>query len=259
MTAAKKKTTTATIPPEKVIEYAKEGRFCVSAGKLHAKDRGGVGVEIPGLRYHGMLFRPEMSRAIAKGLKKQTRRAPTSHNASVDGHPTSPRTMASLDLGSERVYVDPGPSPMGNPGPYLHVPHVDAAEGTVHRLYPRVWPGDVLWARETWRPDPLDPYKTRFFSTAIPLKGERWRTPLHLPQDRARFLLVVTEPVRPVRLGEIDDADCLAEGVEPTPGQSPRDAFLALWARVHGEGAWERDKSRWVWRFCFERIDERPI
>jgi len=34
------------------------------------------------------------------------------------------------------AFVDPGPSPAGNPGPYLKVPF--PKEGTRHRIYP--WP-----------------------------------------------------------------------------------------------------------------------
>lgn len=33
---------------------------------------------------------------------------------------------------------------------------------------------------------------------------------------------------------------------------SARDAFAELWERVHGDGAWERDRTRWVWVYGFE-------
>jgi hypothetical protein len=38
------------------------------------------------------------------------------------------------------AWVDPGPSPMGNAGPYLHVPIVEddgSDDGRVFRVYPR--------------------------------------------------------------------------------------------------------------------------
>lgn len=50
-----------------------------------------------------------------------------------NGHkPADEATWADLDW--SRAYVDMGPSPMGNLGPYWHVPRKSA--DTVHRLYP---------------------------------------------------------------------------------------------------------------------------
>lgn len=52
-----------------------------------------------------------------------------------------PERFAALKL--ERAWVDPGPSPAGNAGPYLKAPYVyepdgfTEAEGVVFRLYPR--------------------------------------------------------------------------------------------------------------------------
>ncbi len=203
--------------------------------------------------YVGMLFRPEMAKAIAEGAKTQTRRGITAHNALKDGHPTRARHLAGAAW--DRAYVDEGPSPAGNAGPYLHVPF--PGDETTHRIYSRVMPGAVLWARETWAPNPLDDRETLFNATTTdpgaPGKRMKWRSPLHLPQVRARFLLVVVD-VTPSRLETIDDVDALAEGVRPKKGEKPRDAFVDLWHRVHGPGAWERDKRAWVWRYRFARV-----
>lgn len=51
-----------------------------------------------------------------------------------DGGRCSPEQWAALDW--TKAYVDLGPSPAGNLGPYWHVPHVDG--DTVHRLYPKL-------------------------------------------------------------------------------------------------------------------------
>ena len=40
------------------------------------------------------------------------------------------------DLDWSKAWVDLGPSPMGNPGPYWHVPR--KSSDTIHRLYPKV-------------------------------------------------------------------------------------------------------------------------
>lgn len=51
-----------------------------------------------------------------------------------DGHSCSQEQWDALDWTA--AYVDMGPSPAGNLGPYWHVPHRDGE--TVHRLYPKV-------------------------------------------------------------------------------------------------------------------------
>lgn len=50
------------------------------------------------------------------------------------------RWLDGLDVASRDCYADPGPSPGGNAGPYLKVPHGVGEDRTVHRLYCR-------WAR----------------------------------------------------------------------------------------------------------------
>ena len=71
------------------------------------------------------------------------------------------------------------------------------------------------------------------------------------------------DSVRVERLGEISEADALAEGVahvlpERPDSVAPLSAvarFRALWSGVHGDGAWERDCERWVWVVGFERVE----
>ncbi len=244
---------TVSIEPHPIVRAAREGGLVVdAAGFVHWRGPMGGAAGAPCVPYVGMLFRPEMAKAVHAGTKTQTRRAITARNAKRDGHPT--RSLVGADWSSARV--DPGPSPAGNPGPYLHVPFVDVdAAGTVSRLYSRVRPGDILWSRETWRPADDDDARTEFFSTMSEAAREakKWRSPLHLPQKRARLFLVVAD-VTPQRLEEIDDADALAEGVTPCKGQTPLAAFVDLWHRVHGPGAWERMKSAWVWRYRFVTV-----
>lgn len=49
------------------------------------------------------------------------------------------------------AYIDPGPSPAGNLGPYLKVPTTEPDPGwrTVHRVYAAFQPGERVFGRRT--------------------------------------------------------------------------------------------------------------
>lgn len=109
----------------------------------------------------------------------------------------------------------------------------------------------------------------------------RYRHARYMPRHFSRIDLRV-RTVRVELLGDISDVDARAEGLKALtkdggqtvkwgipdrdglPGTDdhgwpwcdwnadPRVAFATLWDRVHGEGAWERDRYRWVWVYGFE-------
>jgi hypothetical protein len=56
----------------------------------------------------------------------------------IDGTPIRGESLIALwnDLDWSKAWVDMGPSPMGNPGPYWHVPLKSG--DTTHRLYPKL-------------------------------------------------------------------------------------------------------------------------
>ena len=54
-------------------------------------------------------------------------------NSLPDGLSLSAELWDALDF--SRARIDPGPSPAGNPGPYLQVPWPE--RGTVRRVYPK--------------------------------------------------------------------------------------------------------------------------
>jgi hypothetical protein len=86
------------------------------------------------------------------------------------------------------------------------------------------------------------------------------RVSIHMPRWASRLTLRVTD-VRVERLGDISDADVDAEGavhwwrtVDGDPDLAPRYVWEHLWGHVHGDGAWERDRERWVWVYGFEVV-----
>lgn len=109
----------------------------------------------------------------------------------------------------------------------------------------------------------------------------RYRPARFMPRKLSRLTLRV-RTVRVELLGDISDVDARAEGLKALtkdggqtvkwgipdrdgwPGTDdhgwpwrdwnvdPRVAFATLWDRVHGAGAWERDRSKWVWVYGFE-------
>lgn len=226
------------------------------------------------MRQHPTLFSAPMIRAILDGRKLQTRRTVAAYNSLVDGCKLGQRGAkcygrpassfwAGLDWSTARV--DGGPSPAGNPGPYLHVSF--PAEGTVHRIYPQWQPHDLLWVRETWLMTPAGiAYRAdggEHFGAGGRLS---WRPSIYMPRALSRLSLRVTG-VRVARLHDISDADAMAEGVEISNDERDHlagdyvngsvhcDRYARLWDAINGAGAWLRNPL--VWILDFVRIN-RP-
>ncbi|WP_245442228.1 hypothetical protein [Rhizobium chutanense] len=93
-----------------------------------------------------------MVRAELDDRKTNTRRIPTPANTLFDGRPWTKLAKAQ-EWDWDKAWVDDGPSPMGNPGPYLKLPWLagdaDPYKDTVHRIYPKIQPGDRIWVKET--------------------------------------------------------------------------------------------------------------
>lgn len=239
---------------------------------------------------HPTLFNGAMVRAILDGRKVQTRRLVTYQNTNVNGHGfVSKATFARYPL--DKAWINHGPSPAGNPGPFLKCDstHPDD-DGAMARLYPQWQVGDALWVRENVFAAPPnfgdadtnnttdDKGQRRLVGYVASMDAEAQQcardfgvkmTPsIHMPRWAARLILPVVD-VRPQRLHEISEEDALAEGIEQfhdlfsgVPRKSgtqvfdtARAAFADLWAAVYGRASW--DANPWVWAVTFRRGDDR--
>lgn len=216
------------------------------------------------------------SLAIIRGQKTQTRRTVTPSTAESV---VPAKLWSGFDFGSDRCFVDPGPSPVGNPGPYLKVPFLhpqDACDdGVRHRVYPRVFPGLRHWVRETWRSEAdghftdAGPVVALRYKAGMGLRDGVQAPPGHTPQDRwlssllmpkwaARTWIEVTE-VRIQRLQEISDADIQAEGCEAWAPHARsatmrRAAWISGWDQLNAaRGAWR--SNPWVIVSTFKLLD----
>lgn len=204
-----------------------------------------------------IIFSAPMVRALLDGRKTQTRRVVTSFTSFFDGwgrrHPWG-------ELDFERAWIDNGPSPAGNPGPYLQVPW--PTRDTVHRVYPRLWEGDTLWVRETWASTDqagINPEEGGIVYRATDPdwseeEGWRWRSPIHMPRWASRITLEITA-VRVQRIQEISSQDAALEGVRPTADQQPpgiRMAFKELWDSINAKRGFPWADNPWVWVLEFK-------
>ena len=201
-----------------------------------------------------ILYSPSMILALDQGRKTQTRRALSPRNTRYNGYPWPPGRWDELDW--PNAFIDSGPSPAGNPGPYLKVPF--PAQQTVHRIYPLYHPGMRLWVRETcfiygawrqhgtqqdgkpaWRFQP-DDQRQVVFSQPLYQPQDRtqlayWRrNSIHMPRWASRFTQTITA-VRLQRLQEISEADALAEGIVSSQRAiSPSQAVRCFWDYLNG-------------------------
>jgi hypothetical protein len=71
------------------------------------------------------------------------------------------------------------------------------------------------------------------------------RNALFMPHAAGRIVLEIVA-VRVERLQEISEGDALAEGIVLDEGQTPVQAYRAVWERINGEGSWAANPLVWV-------------
>ncbi len=231
-----------------------------------------------------ILFSAPMVRAILDGRKTVTRRVLNKSNTFFNGM-AWPQDVSESDCNWQSAWVDDGPSPAGNPGPYLHVewPYGKLCDGGTDeklwaRVYPRKQPGDLLWVREAWSPigelsECTGPADIHYRATSTEAEAAlcEWKPSIHMPRWACRLRLRVTA-VKVERLQDISEEDAIAEGIiamrsragsvpitvygydanAQNHSPSARDAFSFLWTSINGPGSW--DVNPWVASFSFERV-----
>lgn len=155
-------------------------------------------------------------------------------------------------------------------------------------------PGDRLWVRESWMPDPpcdgtwgytawagsrigqIAAVPERFQHPAFcnyraswlhGTDGLRWTPGIHMPRWASRITLEVAG-VRVERLQDISVADALAEGIvqlrdggyglpagEHYHATDPCISYWSLWDHINGPGSVEANP--WVWVVEFKRLEAR--
>lgn len=216
------------------------------------------------LEEHPLVLTGPEARAVAEGQKTQHRIPIASISSYVDGR--AARKLFAALVWDARVYGDPGPSPSGNVGPYLHVPHRNGE--TVHRVYPRWAVGDVLWVREPWFPTglayALPPEILASAVGRVCLPGIRYEgrgdvTPNNVPWDPARTLprilartLLDVVRVRAERVDEVTELDARAGGypcdLHPT-GIDGAPCGCSVSAMRFRQAWWKRNDGAWCWSY----------
>lgn len=221
-------------------------------------------------RERPILFNGDMVRALLAGTKTQTRRLvkpqpDDTHNGQPYWHIGGLRTSwLQRPVGAEPHWGNnPLPCPYGQPG-------------------------ERLWVRESWTPDPVDDGDWNYTSWAGCKEGRiagvperfrdpghviyaahwegaplRWTPSIHMPRWASRIRLEITE-VRAERLQDITEADARAEGItdggclncgnpEPCgcsePAPDARDSYARLWMSINGDESWAANPWVWVVKF----------
>lgn len=214
-----------------------------------------------------ILFSSPMVRAILDGRKTQTRRVVSKANSLRDGSPWH----KSLPFDAHdwpSAWVDGGPSPAGNVGPYLKVPFHE--DDTVHRVYPKWSVGEQLWVKETHYPhDGHVTFATDCTTDGVRLMRGMWKPSIFMRRLYSRIQLEITG-VRVERLNAISEADAKAEGIQRYGDglwkcynsdfgweavSDPVMSYRSLWDSINAKTGFGWEANPWVWVIEFRRLE----
>lgn len=220
-----------------------------------------------GIKHKGVIFTDSLIPALLSGAKVQTRR------------PVSSNVLKKIRLLSDLKEIPPLDA-------FRKFP--EAYQSMVRHFCPLGQVGDLIYARETYLPDPPSDHEAwsdddsihTHYSWAgcgskvseVPQRLRHpdyviyratweydpaklcWRPSIHMPKWASRIWLEVTD-VSFEPLMEITPADALAEGIEHRTMNDPRYEFYQLWDQLYGDG--KHAENPYVWAVKFRRV-ERP-
>lgn len=202
-----------------------------------------------------ILFNTEMARAFVEGRKTQTRRP----IKASDSRCLDLCDVADIhDMIEACRYGVAGDRLWGKEahafGTFFRDGHFNAYTGRARDLDPDDHPPVIY--REVYNRGGYDTGEDRGFA---------WRPSIFMPRWASRITAEI-ERVRIEKLGDISEADAIAEGTacwscgaplgsvktyrrECHCDDSPRiarDSYAILWETIHGRGAWDRDRNEHV-------------
>jgi hypothetical protein len=230
----------------------------------------------------GILFKPDMLKAIVEGRKDVTRRV-------MKIRP--PKEEYRL------ITIEKDKPPFVN-AQHKHVGrmawHIPYSSFTTQTFLPPYLPGEIVYVKEGWVRHDRSKFigylrfqsghqwtKYRTDGATAYDTGEviKWKSPLIMPERYARYWLRIKD-VRVERLQEIKEEEARREGAKPgyylpdgsfntwqdcpefsyvqmvMVGGNYIDGYRFLWDSIYGPGSW--DKNPWVWRIEFELLKEHP-
>ena len=189
-------------------------------------------------REYGMLFKPEMIRAIIPGLKDMTRRL--KGLKFINNQPRSWDIVSNKCFDKQFVFYNQEEGiyykvkpPHGNVGDLIYIKETWSYLDLIHE-----YPGYIYRVDDNlnvWEREHRDYIKIK------------WKSPLFMPKNAARLWLQIIA-VKLEKVQNITDADAIREGV------NSRDEFEKLWKKINGLKSW--NDNWWVWVYTFKIVDK---
>jgi hypothetical protein len=196
-----------------------------------------------------ILFSTPMVRAILEGRKSVTRRA------------LKPQPRMSPDAASAPARALTRPCPYGTPGDRLWVKETFWAYGQWRSAHD--FAGALRWSFDDRTQAAGLDYRYDAHDPSLLLHQRQagletwWKRPaLFMPRVASRLVLEISH-IGVGRARDVDDAQILAEGVNPGAHGSNtlQQAWEALWTTINGLESWEANP--WVWEVGFRVADDR--
>ena len=187
----------------------------------------------------GILFKPDMRKAIVEGRKTVTRRVMQNQPVLMDKvyerdfRKDAGGRKSRYQVG-EVVYIK-------EPWHYLNI---EENKATPYDFGIEFADGEILWWTDNGNEMnyPLD---------------EKKRSPMFLKAKFARYFIKITD-VRPERLQEITEEDTIKEGIVPSRQRYFRpsnvEQYAALWDSINPKRPWS--SNPWVWRIEFKKVEK---